>query len=359
MKIVVYGLSITSSWGNGHATTYRSLLKALARRGHSILFIEKDVPWYRDDRDMPHPEFCSVRLYQSWQSEQASLLALSLDADAVVVGSYFPDAIPAMHSLVESLRCPVLFYDIDTPVTLAALRQTGASPYLTTALIPHLTAYLSFTGGPVLNELEHTFGARRALAFYCSVDPDLYRHSARQADYECDLSYLGTYAADRQPKLTSLLDGAARLLPRQHFLVAGPLYPAGTRWQPNVEHRAHIPPPDHPAFYCSSRFTLNLTRNDMVEAGYSPSVRLFEASACGATILSDLWPGLGDFLTPGEEILVPTDAEDVARILIHISDAERAILGGRARERILAEHTSAHRALQFEQIISNCQGSSS
>lgn len=354
MKIVIYGLTITSSWGNGHATTYRSLLKALARRGHRILFIEKDVEWYRSNRDMPRPDFCAVQLYESWAEGSPALLAQSEDADVVVVGSYFSDAIAATRALANHVRCPILFYDIDTPITLSRLREHGRTEYLEAGLIPEYAAYLSFTGGPALRELEQRFGARRAVPFFCSVDPDLYHPTAKRPEFLCDLSYLGTYAADRQPRLMRLLDEPAALLPQKKFLVAGPQYPLEIKWQPNVGRMMHIAPAEHPAFYSSSRFTLNITRDDMVAAGYSPSVRLFEASACGAAILSDNWAGLSDFLTPGEEILLPADAAEVADILEHTSDAEREKMGQRARERILAEHTAALRAAQFEQIISEC-----
>jgi spore maturation protein CgeB len=357
MKIVVYGLTITSSWGNGHATTYRSLLKALARRGHRIHFVEKNVEWYRNNRDLRNPGFCAVHLYDCWKTDAATLLTLSNDADVVIIGSFFADAIAATHALLTKVRCPILFYDIDTPITLRRLREEGGTEYLDAALIPHYAAYLSFTGGPALRELEQTFGSPRAVAFFCSVDPDLYHPTPELAEFRCDLSYLGTYAPDRQPKLTKLLGGAATLLPKARFTVAGPQYPAETMWQSNVCRIIHISPPDHSAFYSSCRFTLNLTRDDMVAAGYSPSVRLFEASACGVAILSDSWPGIEEFLTPGDEILLPTDACEVASILQHTSDDERRRIGRHARERILSEHTAEHRAAEFEQIISDCRAS--
>ncbi len=352
MKLVVYGLSITSSWGNGHATTYRALLRALARRGHRILFIEKDVEWYRSHRDMPDPGFCTVQLYESWAQDEATLLAAAADADAILVGSYFADATEASRALFAQARCPVLFYDIDTPITLAALRAEGRIAYLDAVDIPHYAAYLTFTGGPVLQELERRFGAKKAVALFCSVDPDLYRPSALRTEFQADLSYLGTYAADRQIKLLRLLDEPASLLPTASFLVAGPLYPSDTRWRSNVRHLDHVAPADHPAFYSSSRFTLNLTRDDMVQAGHSPSVRLFEASACGAAILSDDWAGLSDLLTPGEEILLPKDSAEVADMLQHLTDGERVRIGANARIRILAEHTAAHRAVELEAVLS-------
>ena len=354
MKIVIYGLTITSSWGNGHGTTYRSLCKALAARGHRITFIEKDLEWYRSNRDLPEPPYCTVRLYADWQNESQTLIELSRDADVIVVGSYFPDAIAATEGLLASGFGPVLFYDIDTPITLAALRTAGHTDYLDARLIPRYAAYLSFTGGPALREIETRFGSPRAVAFYCSVDPDLHKPTPRKPEFTCALSYLGTYASDRQPKLMALLNETARRLHHESFIVAGPQYPNSVPWSDNVERIIHLSPPEHPAFYSSSRFTLNLTRDDMVAAGYSPSVRLFEASACGAAILSDAWPGLDEFLTPGSEVLLPQDASEVERILRELPEAEREAMGRRARERVLAEHTSAHRASQFEEIVAAC-----
>jgi spore maturation protein CgeB len=354
VKIVIYGLTITSSWGNGHGTTYRSLSKALASMGHRIHFIEKDVEWYRSNRDLPRPAFCSVQLYNSWSDSAASLLQASADADAIVIGSYFPDAIAAALELLDAGFGPLIFYDIDTPITMSQLRARGRTDYLEAAMIPHYSAYLSFTGGPVLRELEDRFGSPQAVPFYCSVDPELYRPLPTREIYCSDLSYLGTYAPDRQSKLTRFINGTAALLPGSRFLVAGPQYPPGTTWETNVDRIIHLSPSDHPSFYSSSRFTLNLTRAEMVAAGYSPSVRLFEASACGAAILSDAWEGLEEFLTPGEEVLLPCDEYETASILRSLSEEDRSRLGQRARNRILSEHTARHRAIQFENVVAQC-----
>jgi spore maturation protein CgeB len=354
VKIVIYGLTITSSWGNGHATTYRSLAKALAQKGHRIHFVEKDVEWYHNNRDLPQPEFCTVDLYDNWNESARALLRLASDADAIIIGSYFPDAIAATTALLDAGRGPLIFYDIDTPITLSQLHASGSTEYLDPALIPHYSTYLSFTGGPALRELEERFGSPKAVPFYCSVDPSLYKPTNVLPEYSCDLSYLGTYAEDRQPKLLRLLNRTAKLLSDKRFLVSGPQYPPDLPWQPNVSRIVHVSPLWHPAFYSSSRFTLNLTRDNMVAAGYSPSVRLFEASACGAAILSDKWAGLEEFLTPGEEVLLPQDEYEVADILQNLPQSERTRLGQRARERILSCHTSAHRASQFEEVVAQC-----
>jgi len=357
MKIVIFGLAITSSWGNGHATTYRSLCKALARRGHQIHFIEKNLEWFRNNRDMPHPEFCTVHLYADWQESARKLIRLCKDADAIVIGSYFPDALASTGALNDAGCGPLIFYDIDTPITVSKLRAIGRSEYIHAAQIPHFAAYLSFTGGPVLRELEERFGSPLAVPFYCSVDPELYRPTPVNHEFQCALSYLGTHARDRQPKLMKLLNETASLMPESRFIVAGAQYPAETPWQANVERIIHLSPPHHPSFYCSSKFTLNLTRDEMVAAGYSPSVRLFEASACGAAILSDYWKGLEHFLTPNSEVLLPSDAYEVAQIIRSMPEAEIVRMGLNARERVLSQHTAAHRAAEFEDIVSRCGGS--
>ena len=193
MKIVIFGLATTSSWGNGHATTYRSLCKALARRGHRIHFVEKDAEWYRGNRDMPQPEFCAVHLYDDWPSSGRKLMELSKDADAIVIGSFFPDAIAASSELLDAGCGPLIFYDIDTPITVAKLRSHGTTEYLDSKFIPYYSAFLSFAGGPLLREIEDSFGSPAAVPFYCSVDPDLHRPAALNPRYRCELSYLGTY----------------------------------------------------------------------------------------------------------------------------------------------------------------------
>ena len=354
MKIAVFGLTITSSWGNGHATTFRSLLKALHQRGHHIDFIEKDVEWYASNRDLPKPPFCTVHLYADWVTAAASLLRAIADADVILIGSFFPDAIDLTRRLLAHPHPLLFFYDIDTPITLAQLRAHGRTAYLEAALIPEYDAYLSFTGGPALLELTTRFHARDAIAFYCSVDSSIYHPTPAQPEFLSALSYLGTYAPDRQPSLMHLLDETARLLPGQSFLLAGPQYPESIPWSPNLRRIIHLAPPAHPAFYSSSAFTLNLTRAEMIAVGWSPSVRLFEASACGAAIISDSWPGLDEFFTPGEQILLPADAAECASLLTDLSVEDRTRIGSRARDRILDEHTSQHRAQQFEAIVSSC-----
>ena len=351
MRIVIFGLSISSSWGNGHATTFRALARALHSRGHSIVFFEKDVEWYTSNRDLPEPGFCKLRLYEEWKDVRAEARRELDAADVAIVGSYFPDGVAAMEAMLDSRAAVRTFYDIDTPITLAALRERGSTSYLEARQLAALDVYFSFTGGPTLAELEENFGVRRAVPLYCSFDPERYCSSPRLQRFACAMSYMGTYAPDRQPKLEELLFSAARALPQEKFIVAGPQYPRGIAWPANVRRIVHLNPRWHASLYSSSRLTLNVTRREMVQAGYSPSVRLFEAAACGAAIASDNWPGLESFFRPGREILLPATAEEMVRYLCELDEDELRAIGAAAQRRVLRSHTSEQRAREFEDAV--------
>lgn len=356
MKITIFGLSITSSWGNGHATTFRALCSALYQRGHRIVFFEQNVEWYENNRDLPHPPYCDVKLYEDWKQALPEVREVLRDSDVAVVGSYFPDGIAALDEVLESNAGVKAFYDIDTPITLRCLQQKGRTNYLLNRQLPELDIYFSFTGGAALAELESDFHVPMAVPLYCSVDPERHHPLPPSADFACDLSYMGTYAADRQPKIEELLCAPARRLPASRFIVAGPQYPESLAWPSNVRRIMHLDPRHHAALYCSSRLTLNVTRRDMVMAGYSPSVRLFEAAACGATIVSDNWPGLETFFTSGREILLPGGSDDVVRYISGYEEGELRAIGRAARERVLSCHTNEQRAREFERAVEIASG---
>lgn len=351
-RIVILGLSLTSSWGNGHATTYRGLVKELCRNGHEVTFLERDVPWYAGaNRDMPNPPFGRLHLYRDLATLKARFAKTVADADVVVVGSYVPDGVAVCRWVLATARGVTAFYDIDTPVTLAKLAR-GDEEYLAADLVRRFDLYLSFTGGPLLDHLREAFGARRAEVLYCSFDPELYGPEAVPLRWE--LGYLGTYSPDRQPKLTELLIEPARALPEARFAVAGPQYPAEIDWPGNVQRIEHIPPHGHRAFYNAQAFTLNVTRADMTAAGWSPSVRLFEAAGCGVPVISDAWDGLDSILRSGEEVLIARTRGDVESYLGGIPGERRRAIGEAARRRVLAEHSAAARARQLEDYVSSC-----
>ncbi|HKO57496.1 MAG TPA: glycosyltransferase [Thermoanaerobaculia bacterium] len=356
MNIVILGLSITSSWGNGHATTYRGLVRELGARGHDVLFLERDVPWYRENRDAPEPEGCTTRLYRSVAQLRQRYTRHVREADLVIVGSYVPDGVVIGEWVTETVSGLTAFYDIDTPVTLAKLARRDFE-YLSPHLIPRYDLYLSFTGGPTLRRIERQFRSPMARPLYCSFDPESYYPETRRIRW--DLGYLGTYSDDRQPTLERLLIEPARRTPDARFIVAGPQYPDDISWPRNVKRVAHLPPREHRQFYNAQRFTLNVTRAEMIRAGWSPSVRLFEAAACAVPIISDWWDGLDTLFTPGREILIARSSEEVLRLLSEVDDEERAAIGERARERVLREHTAAHRAQELESYVAERYASAS
>jgi spore maturation protein CgeB len=353
LDIVILGLTITSSWGNGHATTYRSLAKALSARGHRVTFLERDVPWYRDHRDLPSSPHWETRLYHDLRDlprEHGHRLA---HADLVILGSYVPDGAVLADWVTANARGVTAFYDIDTPVTLAGL-QSGRVDYISAALIPRFDLYLSFTGGPVLEVIERDYGSPRARPLYCGVDPDHHGPVVVEPRWTC--GYLGTYSDDRQPALERLLLAPAQRLPGRLFVVAGPQYPAEIAWPLNVERIVHLPPDGHAAFYCAQAYTLNLTRSAMVAAGFSPSVRLFEAAACGTPIITDRWDGIDSFFAPSEEILIADTAADVAAIILDLPEERRRGIAEAARRRVLAHHTAGHRARDLEHYYAEVVG---
>lgn len=343
MKLVVLGLCLSSSWGNGHATTYRALLAAFAARGHDILFLEREAPWYAGHRDLWDPPYCRLRFYdrladlESWAGEIAA-------ADAVVIGSFVTEGAEVARRVLALAGGLTAFYDIDTPVTLSDL-EAGRCSYLSADILPDFDIYLSFAGGPMLRRLEDELGARAARALFCSVDELHYLPLERA--FRWDLSYLGTYSPDRQPMLERLLLEPARQAPHLRFCIAGPQYRDHRDWPDNVEHLTHVGPADHAEFYAKSRFTLNVTRAQMVAAGYSPSVRLFEAAACATPIISDPWAGIETIFHPGREILLAEEPGDTLRALA-MGEGARSAIAQAGRRRVLTSHTAARRAAELE-----------
>lgn len=348
MEIVILGLSITSSWGNGHATTYRGLVRELVERGHRVTFLERDVPWYASNRDLANPPYGETHLYSSQDELRDRFGGTVAKADLVIIGSYVPDGIAVGTWSAKTVSGVLAFYDIDTPITLARLHR-GACDYLTPELIPRYDLYLSFAGGPVLKQLERQYGSPMARPFYCSVDPSLY--FPEESERNVDLGYMGTYSPDRQPPLEKLLLNPARQWRKGAFEVAGPQYPDTIEWPSNVHRVEHLPPAKHRTFYNQQRFTLNITRADMVQTGFSPSVRLFEAAACATPVISDWWVGLDAFFEPGTEILLSGSAGETLEHLCRLPPEKARRIGERAREKVLRFHTAAHRALELERYV--------
>ena len=357
MKLVVFGLSISSSWGNGHATLWRGLLEALSRKGCRVTFFERDVPYYAESRDLTALGYAELVLYSDWSSIATRASSEVREADAIIVTSFCPDGIAATR-LASDARGVKIFYDLDTPVTLAALTEGREPFYIGDDGLRPFDMVLSYTGGAALEELKVQLGARRVAPLYGHVNPEQHRPAAPVGRYACDLSYLGTYASDRQAALEKLFLEPASRQPEQRFLIGGAQYPQTFPWLRNVFFVRHLPPDEHAAFYASSKLTLNVTRGAMMRMGWCPSGRLFEAASCGAAIISDEFDGIDAFYEPGTEVLIAHSADDVLAAL-DLSDLELTSIARAARERTLAAHTSDHRAEEFLSALWGTRGETS
>jgi spore maturation protein CgeB len=350
MKLVIFGLTMSSSWGNGHATLWRGLTRGLGELGHRIVFFEKDVPYYAAHRDRTDFPGVELRLYQAWEEDLPAIRRELSDADVGMVTSYCPDAIAASDLVLSSAAELKIFYDLDTPVTLDELKRGKSIDYIGPRGLGDFDLVLSYTGGTALEELRQRLGAREVQPLYGSVDPQTHFPVTARDTYCSNLSYLGTYASDRQAALETFFVEPARHLPLQKFLLGGAQYPDAFPWAENIYFVRHLPPAEHPAFFSSSRLTLNITRAAMAQMGFCPSGRLFEAAACGVPMVSDIWQGLDHFFALGSEILPACDTEDVMNALT-LSDAELRNVALAARERVLTEHTARKRAEQLENLL--------
>jgi spore maturation protein CgeB len=351
MKIVVLGLTISSSWGNGHATPYRAILRALAAMGHQVHFFEKDVEYYRARRDFERCDCFRLTLYENWESVRRPALAEAASADAVITASYLPEGQRINDEILELNRPLRVFYDLDTPITLRGIeQQAGGVDYVRRDQIAAFDLVLSFAGGAVLGELEERFGARIARPLYGCVDPDDYFRVAPDPEFVCDLSYMATYAPDRQAGVSELFVEPARRHPDKSFILAGSMYPWDWPCPANIRRIEHVALQAHPRFYSSSRTTLNITRKEMARYGWCPSGRFFEAAACGTPVISDWWEGLDWFFDVAHDIRVVTRAEHVEDTLA-VPEAELHALAARARERTLDDHTGQVRARQLLQYL--------
>jgi spore maturation protein CgeB len=349
MRIVIFGLSVSSAWGNGHATLWRGLIAALDAAGNEVVFFERDVAYYREHRDVQRLAGRSrLRLYPGWDEVRDEAERTLGEADAAIITSYCPDG-RAAAELVLGWRGTRVFYDLDTPVTLRRLEAGDDVPYVPVGGLGEFDLVLSYTGGQALDLLRERLGARRVAALHGSVDPMCHYPVAPEPPWAAACSYLGTWSEDRQTALEMLfLDPARRH--RARFLIGGSMYPPEVIWPPNVERIDHVAPPEHPAFYCSSPLTISATRAPMAALGFCPSGRLFEAAACGVPVLSDDWVGLDTFFTPGDEILVAASTDD-ALAAIELPRHALARIGRRARARVLEDHSSTRRAAELIALL--------
>jgi spore maturation protein CgeB len=351
MRFAFFGSSLVSAYWNGAATYYRGLLKALAERGHEILFCEPDAFGRQQHRDMDDPDWAQVLVYAPDAGGMNHALAAARDADVVVKFSGVGVLDAELEAAVLAQRGAhqtVLFWDVDAPATLDRM-QANANDHLRT-LIPRYDAVFTYGGGNAVVRAYRSFGARDCVPIYNAVDPATHHPVPPEPRFEADLAFLGNRLPDREARVEEFFLRPASALPECRFLIGG----NGWHDKPmpsNVTDAGHVYTCDHNAFNCTPHAVLNINRESMARYGASPATRIFEAAGAGACILSDAWVGIEKFLEPETEILLAESGDDVVQRLSALGDKTARRIGEAAKRRVLAEHTYALRAAQVEAAL--------
>jgi spore maturation protein CgeB len=351
MKLAFYGSSLLSAHRNGAATYYRGILAALGRQGFAITFHEPDIRDRREHRDIGPPAWCRVAVYPATDDGMKAAATEAAEADIVIKASGVGYADEALLTAAFAAARPDalrIWWDLDAPATIAEIGDDETHP-LRIAL-PDLDLVLSSGGGNPVEEGFRHLGAKACETVYAALDPATHHPVAADPRFSCDLGFLGNRMADREERIeTYLLEPADRLGARK-FLVAG----AG--WEdkpcpPSLTKLGHLGTDLHNAFNASARAVLNVNRAAAAATGYCPSPRLFEAAGAGACLITDAWRGIEMFLTPGKEILVARDADDVVEALDALTPERAREIGEQALARLLADHTYARRAEALAGIL--------
>ncbi len=352
MKIAFFGSSLVSAYWNGAATYYRGMIRALSDRGHSITFYEPDAYGRQQHRDIPDPDWARVVVYPGeGEAGVSKVLADAQGADLVVKASgigVFDEWLEAAVLTLQGPKTRVAFWDVDAPATLDRVQTHPDDPFR--ALIPKYDLILTYGGGdPVVSAYE-ALGAKRCVPIYNALDPTTHFPVAPNPNFAADLGFLGNRLPDREARVEQFFLTAAAQLPTAKFLLGGNGW-ADKPIPANVRYLGHVYTNDHNAFNCTPRAVLNISRDSMARYGFSPATRIFEAAGAGACLISDAWEGLELFLEPGREILVAHNGEEVAEWVRSLTPEQAAQIGNAARQRVLAEHTYAHRAIQLEAVL--------
>jgi spore maturation protein CgeB len=351
MRIAFYGSSLLSSYWNGAATYYRGLLSGLASLGHTIMFFEPDAFDRQKHRDIEPPDWAEVVVYPATIEGVRQVLSRAHEADVVFKASgvgVFDDELLAgaiAHAAPHALRC---FIDVDAPATLASAHADASHP-LRSAL-RSLDLVVTYGGGPPVVESYLRLGAKRCVPIYNALDPASHHPVPAEPRFAADLAFLANRLPDREARVESFFLEPASMLPTRSFLLGGNGWDEKAM-SPNVRRLGHVPTRDHNAFNCSSLAVLNVARDSMAAVGFSPATRVFEAAGAGACLITDAWDGIEHFLAPDQEVLVARDGHDVQAHVAALTKARATVIGSRARDRILAEHTYDKRALQLHQLL--------
>lgn len=356
MKIAFFASSLVSAYWNGAATYYRGIVRALHERGHQVTFYEPDAYDRQKHRDMADPPWAKVVVYSAQtEAEVLRTVEQARGSDLVLKASGVGVHDELLERAVLDLQGAgtlVAFWDVDAPATLDRVHGNPADPFL--ALIPRYDLVLTYGGGEPVRQAYLGLGARECVPIYNALDPSTHHPVAPELRFDCDLAFLGNRLPDREARVEEFFLRAAAQLPDKRMLLGGSGW--GDKPLPaNVRYLGHVYTADHNAFNCTPRAVLNVSRESMARYGFSPATRVFEAAGAAACLITDAWEGLETFFEPGREVLVAHSGDEVAQHVAAL-DAQRArAVGQAAYQRVLAEHTYAHRAAQFDAVLEGCR----
>jgi spore maturation protein CgeB len=352
MKIAFFGSSLVSAYWNGACTYYRGIVRALDARGHRVAFYEPDAFERQEHRDIEDPEWAQVVVYEPRdEGTVRQVVANAAGADVVVKASGVGVFDAVLEEAVAELEGPEVrvFWDVDAPATLAAMEVDEGNPLR--ELIGRYDVVLTYGGGQPVIDRYAALGARACFPIYNALDPETHHPEPPRPDLACDLAFLGNRLPDREARVEEFFFRAVEALPQRTFLLGGNGWEDRVEGLANVRYLGHVPPGDHNALNRSALAILNVSRESMAANGWSPATRVFEAAGAGACLLSDEWEGIGDFLAPGEEVLVARDGAEVAELLAGLDPDRAREIGEAALERVRAEHTYKRRAEQVEAVL--------
>lgn len=352
MRFAFFGSSLVSSYWNGACTYYRGLIRALHARGHQVTFYEPMAYERQQHRDIEDPSYARVVIYpaQSEGDVLSTVQSARSSADVVIKTSGVGVHDHLLEAAVLDLGAPMtIFWDVDAPATLARMESDDTDPLR--SRLAEFDLVLTYGGGDRVVQRYAALGARHCVPVYNALDPSTHFPVPPRPDLRADLTFLANRLPDREARAQEFFFRAVAAAPERTFLLGG----SGWGHRPrdaNLRYLGHVSTVAHNALNCSALGVLNVSRESMASNGFSPATRIFEAAGAGACVITDAWEGIGEFLEPEAEVLVAHDGDEVAAYVQALDPSWARRIGDRARRRILAQHTYAHRAEQVEGILS-------
>jgi spore maturation protein CgeB len=366
MNVVLFAHSIASDWSHGNAHFLRGLLRALGRRGHRVLACERWRNWSADNLIEDHGhgpivEFAQLypdlklRTYGAWNRILEEVDEITKGADIVIVHEFNePELVGAVGELRRRRGDFIaLFHDTHH-------RAVSAPWQITRLNLAGYDAILAY--GDALREIyRHEYGRDRAFTFHEAADVTTFH--PRILPVEDDVVWIGNWGdEERTREIHNFLIGSATALPHRRFAVHGVRYPQDgldALGRAGIDFRGWIPNYRVPEAFSRATMTIHIPRGPYLDRLPGiPTIRPFEALACGIPMISTPWRDTEGLFRVGEDFLMvdsPTAMREAIERLAGDDDLRSQIVE-RGLETIRARHTCDHRAEELEQIHSELAG---